>query len=260
MTTESAVAETAATDLQVRAREIIERLTLITQNKVACAFEIGRLLLEWENERLYDQFGHKTQDEVFAMVGLKRATAYLNKRIVTIFKQEEVEHLGIGRIRLLAAKHIEDPMKLINEGIEVRGPRGKSTRHKVDELSYRELQQLLKDPDIRKRLKADKAFETRIAKKALKLAAAPILADLGAEETDIEATTESLESENVAPNNPVAPVSSNHGSNSEGSKRRPLASPVLAAAAAVAVAKTQAPKPAGETVGATDATAALNTG
>lgn len=129
---------------QALAKRIIEDLRLLSSDRIDHAFAIGRLLLQWEQEGLHRHVGHASQDDVIKLVGLKRATAFSNKRLARKFDLAAVRHVGLGKLRLLAANYVDDPASCIYDGIAVPGPDGGLMRVSVEDVSYRQLQALLR--------------------------------------------------------------------------------------------------------------------
>lgn len=158
-----------------QAHKVIEALRLLKGERIDHAFTIGRLLVQWEEQGLYHYLGHATQDEVIAQVGLKRATALSNKRLALKFDLEAVRHLGVGKLRLLAANYVEDPASYIYDGIEVPGADGNPTRILVEDVSYRELRDLLR---VRKPVSAKANVDELQIAAGLHVVLAPVLEGL----------------------------------------------------------------------------------
>lgn len=192
-----------ASELQERANRIRADLRLLSSDRLDQAFAIGRMLIEWEEEKLGDVVGHKTQEDVISEVGLKRATALSNKRLAKKFDLEQVRHLGLGKLRLLAANFIEDPARIIFDGIEIEdGDRG-TKRVSVEDLTYRELRDILKVKKEQTKQPRQSEEETQLAReieKAIEPALESFEASAGSASAQVvPATTDDVMLESAVP-------------------------------------------------------------
>lgn len=165
-----------------RAARIIEELTLLSSDKIDQAFAAGRLLLEWEEGGYFEVAGHETQEAVIAATGMKRSTALSNKRLAAKFDLEQVRHLGVGKLRLLAANYLDAPLAVVYDGIEIADGEGGTKFVMVEDLSYRELQGVLAAMRKAKGGRAPRKGDPEGLRHAIEEAAAPLLATVAPKE------------------------------------------------------------------------------
>lgn len=121
-----------------RAAEIKEQLKVLAADLITHAFRRGDLLIEAERDDLYGEMGVQNQEQLIKAIGMKRSTAMSDKRLALKFDLAAHRHIGLGKLRLLAANYNDDPVAAIYEGIEA--PDG--TLVAVETATYRELQHL----------------------------------------------------------------------------------------------------------------------
>lgn len=138
------VSDSNETDIKkARALEVREQLQLLTASRVEQVFARGQLLLECERDGLYSLLGYAHQEDFIRALGLKRATAFSDKQIARVFDRTLHGQLGIGRLRLLAADCVPDPLSIVANGIEIERAPGQAERVPLEQVSYRELRRAL---------------------------------------------------------------------------------------------------------------------
>lgn len=130
----------AKKDARARELDMVARALLATA--ATRAFESGRVFNEIAEGQLFLALGCSSFEEYLASLeaaGFKRATIYSNMRLAQKFDQERHRHVGVGRLRLLAADYVPDPVKLLEEGIEVPDGKGGTVRRAIKEMTCRNL-------------------------------------------------------------------------------------------------------------------------
>lgn len=127
---------------QVRAA--FDRIRVLMGTNTARAFEAGKLLLEAQARNSHEALGLPNFTALLEAMKLRSSTSYSNMAIARHFDLHAHGHLGIGKLRLLAADEHPDRLALIEEGVPVEGPDGTLHILDVKAAKYRELSQALK--------------------------------------------------------------------------------------------------------------------
>ena len=136
-------------------RATFEHIRLLMGEKTERAFEAGKLLLEIQANGSHEFFGLPHFTALLREMGLRASTAYSNMAVARHFDVHAHGHLGIGKLRLLAANEHPDRFDLLAEGVPVEEPDGTLHILDVQTAKYSELSRALKaHRDVSKRADA----------------------------------------------------------------------------------------------------------